>query len=485
MSELAYMTIAEASRLIRARKLSPVELTEALLARIAAIDGTYHAYIAVTPDLARPQAKAAEAEIMRGAWRGPLHGAPYAAKDIFDVAGMATTCHSKLRMNHRAASDAAAVARLAEAGAVLLGKLALHEFAIGGPTLDLPWPAARNPWDLDLHPGGSSSGSGVAVATGMAPSALGTDTGGSVRNPATCCGVVGMKPTYGTVSRAGVFPLAFSLDHVGPLARTVEDNALLLQAMAGHDAADPASARRAPADFLAGIGRGVKGLKIGVIEHFYAEDMIAAPEQSTAIAAAIEVLRRLGAEIRPVRLSSLQRYAECGRTILMCEAYAIHERDLKERPQDYAAITRGKIMPGAFIAAADYVKAQQLRRVLCAEFADAMRGLDAAMTLSNLDMPCRIDDAETIAKTYERQIRMPFNVTGTPAIAVPTGFTTAGLPTAMQIVGRAFEEPMVYRVAHAYCEATGFCNHHPPASLTRREAASLKASEALQGQSGE
>jgi aspartyl-tRNA(Asn)/glutamyl-tRNA(Gln) amidotransferase subunit A len=470
MSDLPYLTIAEASRLIRARKLSPVEFVQALLARITSIDPTYHAFIAVMEDAALAEAKTAKAEVMRGNWRGPMHGVPYAAKDSFDVAGMATTCHSKLRIDHRATSDASAIMRLRDAGAVLLGKLALHEFATGGPTLELPWPAARNPWNLDLHPGGSSSGSAVAVAIGMAPGALGTDTGGSVRNPATCCGVVGMKPTYGTVSRAGVFPLAFSLDHVGPLTRTVEDNAILLQAMAGHDVADPASARRAPTDFLAGIGRGVKGLKIGVIEHFYAKDTIAASEQSVAIAEAIDVLRRLDAEIRQVRLSPLQRYTECGRTILMCEAYAIHERDLEERPQDYAAITRSKLLPGAFIAAADYVKAQQLRRALCAEFADAMRGLDAVVTLSSLDMPCRIDDAETIAKTYERQVRMPFNVTGAPAVAVPTGFTAAGLPTAMQIVGRAFDEPMVYQVAHAYCEGTGFCDRHPPVNVVRHEA---------------
>jgi aspartyl-tRNA(Asn)/glutamyl-tRNA(Gln) amidotransferase subunit A len=331
-------------------------------------------------------------------------------------------------------------------------------------------PAARNPWNLDLHPGGSSSGSAVAVAIGMAPGALGTDTGGSVRNPATCCGVVGMKPTYGTVSRAGVFPLAFSLDHVGPLTRTVEDNAILLQAMAGHDTADPASARRPPADFAAEIDAGVKGLKIGLIAHFYTEDMIAASEQAAAIAHAADALRRLGAEVRPIRLSPLQRWTECGRTIQMCESYAVHERDLRERPQDYAEITRRKLLPGAFIPAADYIKAQQLRTVLCAEFAQAMRGLDAAITLSSLDMPCRIDDADTIAKTYERQCRMPFNVTGTPAIAVPTGFTSAGMPTAMQIVSRAFAEPRVYRVAHAYCEATGFCDRHPPAKLAKRAA---------------
>ncbi|HMA73653.1 MAG TPA: amidase [Xanthobacteraceae bacterium] len=469
MSDLAYLTIAEAARLIRARKLSPVEFTHALLARIAATDSIYHAYIAVTEDLAIAQARAAEAEIMRGDWRGPMHGVPYATKDIFDIAGMATTCHSKLRMHHRAVADAAAIVKLREAGAVLLGKLSLHEFATGGPTLELPWLAARNPWNLDLHPGGSSSGSGVAVAIGTAPGALGTDTGGSVRNPATCCGVIGMKPTYGIASRAGVFPLAFSLDHVGLLTRTVEDNAIMLQAIAGHDPADPASARRSPADFTGEINAGVKGLRIGVIAHFYDEDMVAAPEQSAAIAAAADVLRRLGAEVNPIRLSSLQRYTECGRTIHLAEAFAIHERDLQQRPQDYAEITRRKLLPGAFIPAVDYIKAQQLRTALCAEFAAAMRDFDAAITLSSLDMPCRIDDAETIAKTYERQCRMPFNVTGTPAIAVPTGFTAAGLPTAMQIVGRAFAEPMVYRVAQAYCEATGWCERHPPVRAAKRE----------------
>src|SRR6516165_491615 len=345
MSDLAFLTIAEAARLIRARKLSPVEFTRAQLARIAATDSTYHAYIAVTEDLAVSQARVAEAEIMRGEWRGPMHGVPYAAKDIFDVAGMATTCHSKLRIHHRAAADATAIVKLREAGAVLLGKLALHEFATGGPTLELPWPAARNPWNLDLHPGGSSSGSAVAVAIGTSPGALGTDTGGSVRNPATCCGVIGMKPTYGLVSRAGVFPLAFSLDHVGPLTRTVEDNAIMLQAIAGHEPADPASAQRRPADFTGEINAGVEGLRLEVIAHFYTEDLIGAPEQVTAIAAAADVLRRLGAQVRPVRLSSLARFTDCGRTILFSEAYAVHQRDLEQRPEDYSEATRASCCP--------------------------------------------------------------------------------------------------------------------------------------------
>jgi aspartyl-tRNA(Asn)/glutamyl-tRNA(Gln) amidotransferase subunit A len=470
MTDLAYMKIAEASRLIRARKLSPVELTDALLDRIAALDGVYHAYIAVTADAARAEAKAAEAEIAGGTWRGPIHGIPYAAKDIFDVAGMATTCHSKLRMDHRAVLDATAITRLRAAGAILLGKLALHEFATGGPTRELPWPAALNPWNLDLHPGGSSSGSAVAVAAGLAPGTLGTDTGGSVRNPATCCGIIGMKPTYGLVSRAGVFPLSFSLDHVGPLTRTVEDNAILLGAIAGHDAADPASADRTPPDGLDGLRAGVKGLRIGIIAHFYTEDMVGSPEQVAAIAEAADVLRRLGAEVRPVRLSSLQRYADCGRTIHIAESYAVHERDLQQRPDGYAAITRSKLLPGAFIPASVYVKAQQYRRLLCGEFAALMKDYDAVITLSSLDLPCRIDDPETIAKTYERQCRIPFNVTGTPAISVPTGFTAAGLPLAMQIAGAAFAEPMVYRIAHAYCETTGFADRRPAVARTTTEA---------------
>ena len=462
MTEISALSIAQAAQLIRTRELSPVEFTEGLLTRIAALDPVYHAFIAVTADIARAEAAAAEAEIGRGHWRGPLHGMPYALKDIFDVAGLPTTCHSKLRIGHRASADAAVVRRLRDAGAVLLGKLSLHEFANGGPTLELPWPAARNPWNIDHHPGGSSSGCGTAIATGMAPATLGTDTGGSVRNPATSCGVIGMKPTYGAISRVGAFPLAFSLDHVGPITRTVEDNAILFQAIAGHDPADPGSARRTHADCLSGIRQGVKGVKIGVIAHFYEEDMAADPELVAGIESAIALMKELGAEVRPVRLSPLASWMDCGRIIHYAEAYAIHERDLQERPEDYASITRRRMLQGAFIAASDYVKAQQLRTVLCEEYRAALREVDALITLSSFDLPCRIADDEAIARTYERQCRMPFNVAGAPAISVPTGFAKEGLPLAMQITGRAFDEAMVYRVAHAYCEAAGWCEHRPP-----------------------
>jgi aspartyl-tRNA(Asn)/glutamyl-tRNA(Gln) amidotransferase subunit A len=465
VSDLAYLSLAEASRLIRSRALSPVEYTQALLDRISAIDPAYNAFLLVMPESALAEAKTAEREIGAGRWRGPLHGVPYAVKDIFDVAGLPTTCHSKIRANHRAAADAFVIRRLREAGAVLLGKTALHEFATGGPAFDLPWPPARNPWNRDLHPGGSSSGSGSALAAGMAPMALGTDTGGSVRNPATCCGIIGMKPTYGRVSRSGVFPLAFSLDHVGPMTRSVEDNAILLQAIAGHDPDDPTSVAEPVPDFSVNLHGGLRGLRIGLIEHFYTEDAKADAEQVKGVEAAIDVLRRLGADIRSVRVSPLDSWFDCNRTIHQAEAYAIHEKDLQERPQDYAALTRKKMLPGAFISSTKYIRAQQLRTALCREMADAMRDLDAVITLSSLELPPRIEDADAVARTYDRQCRVVFNVTGTPAISVPTGFSAAGIPLAMQIAGHALDEANVYRVAQAYCEATGFADRRPPIML--------------------
>ena len=457
MTDLAYLSVAEGAQLLRAKKLSPVEWTKALLDRIAAIDEHYNAFLVVTADKALAQAKAAEAEIARGQWRGPMHGVPYASKDIFDIAGMATTCHSKIRKDHRAASDAFVVKKLRDAGAVLLGKVALHEFATGGPAFDLPWPPARNPWNRDLHPGGSSSGSGAALAAGMAPAALGTDTGGSVRNPATCCGIIGMKPTYGAVSLSGVFPLTHSLDHVGPMTRTVEDNAILFHAIAGHDPDDPTTTNRATPDCLKDLQAGLKGVRIGVIEHFYKEDAEADPDQVRAIEQAVATLQKLGAQVKTIRLSPLPLWTDCNRTIHQAEAYAIHEKDVQERPEDFSALTRNRLLPGAFVSSAKYIRAQQLRGALCREFADAMRDLDAVVTLSSLLLPCRIDDLEAIARTYDQQARLVFNVSGTPAISVPTGQTAEGVPLAMQIAACSFDEPMVYRVAQAYCEAAGTC----------------------------
>jgi aspartyl-tRNA(Asn)/glutamyl-tRNA(Gln) amidotransferase subunit A len=477
MTDLAWLPLAEGAALLRAKKLSPVEWTRALLARIAEVDPAYNAFLTVTADLALAQARAAEAEIAKGEWRGPMHGVPYAAKDIFDIEGMATTCHSKIRKDHRAASDAFVVKRLREAGAILLGKLALHEFATGWPAHDLPWPPARNPWNRDHHPGGSSSGSGAALGLGLAPAALGTDTGGSVRNPATCCGIVGLKPTYGAVSLSGVFPLTYSLDHVGPMTRNVEDNAIFFHAIAGHDPSDPTSTPREAGDCMADLKRGLKGLRIGVIEHFYTKDAEADPEQVRGIERALGVLRQLGAEVKPIQLSPLPLWTDCNRTVHTSEAYSIHERDLQARPEDFSALTRNRILPGGFVPASKYIKAQQLRAALCREFAEAMRGLDAVVTLSSMTLPCRIDDPAAIARTYDQQARLVFNVTGTAAISVPTGRSASGLPLAMQIAARSFEEPMVYRIAQAYCEAAGTCIGSDPKTQPQLVSATRTAAE--------
>jgi len=477
MTDLAYLSVAEGAALVRAKELSPVEWTRALLDRIAAVDASYNAFLVVTADEALAQARTAEAEIAKGQWRGPMHGVPYAAKDILDVAGMTTTCHSKLRKDHRSKADAFVIGKLREAGAVLLGKVALHEFATGGPAFDLPWPPARNPWNRDLHPGGSSSGSGAALAAGLAPAALGTDTGGSVRNPATCCGIVGLKPTYGAVSLGGVFPLTYSLDHVGPMTRTVEDNAILFHAIAGHDASDLTSAARTTPDCMTDLKAGLKGLRIGLVEHFYTKDAAADPNQVRAIEQAVAVLQRLGASVKTVQLSPLSLWTDCNRTIHQAESYAIHERDVQERPEDYADLTRKRLLPGAFVTASKYIRAQQLRAVLCREFTEAMRDLDAVVTLSSLLLPCRIDDPAAIAKTYDQQCRLVFNVTGTPAISVPTGRTADGVPLAMQIAGRAFSEPTVYRVAQAYCEAAGTCIGADPKTQPKLAAAARSAAE--------
>ncbi len=465
-SDLAYLGIAEASDLIRSKMLSPVEYTQAQLTRIDQFDERLHAFIRTTPKRAMDAARAAETEIMAGRWRGPLHGVPFALKDIIDVADLPTTAHSKILIDNVAKEDSAVAARLTAAGGVLLGKLATHEFAIGGPSFDLPWPPAVNPWGSNHFPGGSSSGSGVALAAGYVPAALGTDTGGSIRNPASLCAITGLKPTYGLVSRRGVFPLSYSLDHVGPMTRTVADNALMLQILAGHDAADPASADVGIPDYSAGLGQGVKGLRIAHVRHLYDGDETAHPAMIKAIDAAARLLREMGAAVEEIRLPSFADYATCCRLIIRCEAYAIHRHWMQERPGDYGEICRWRMLDGAAVPAADYIDALRLRARLIGQTLDAMKGFDAALTASSLDPPMRIDDANAVQKAYPRQVRQPFNVTGQPAIAIPAGFTQDAdghdLPLSIQIIGHPFQEAMVYRVAHAYEQATRWYERHPP-----------------------
>ena len=461
MTDFAWLTLAEAADLLRGKKLSPVEYTKALIARIERHDGRLNAFLRFTPELALEDAKRAEAEITRGAWRGPLHGVPYGLKDIIDYTGLPTTAHSKILKDNVAAADAHVAAKLKAAGGIFMGKLSTHEFAIGGPSFDLPWPPARNPWNRDHFCGGSSSGAGAATAAGFLPVAIGTDTGGSVRNPASMCGVVGMKPTYGVVSRRGVIALSYSLDHIGPLTRTVRDNALMLDLMAGHDPLDPGSVPRSAGGYAAGLDRGVKGLKIGVIRHFYQRDMKADAEMTAGIEAAAAKLSDLGAEVREIQTAPLGEYLACNCTILTSEAFAMHEKWMRERPQDYGALARERIMAGAFVRAADYVNATRLRRKMADAFHASLAEIDVVVTASSMDPPCRIDDPQAVELTYGRQARAVFNITGSPALSVPAGFSSAGLPLSIQIVGKPFSEALIYRVAHAYEQATRWYERHP------------------------
>jgi len=456
------MTAVEASRAFATKKLSPVELMTALLARIDALDPKLHAFIRLDAEAAMAAAKSAEQEIAAGRIRGPLHGVPVGIKDIINVAGLPTTCHSKILLDNIAESDSVVVGKLRQAGAIMMGKLSTHEFAIGGPSHDLPFPAARNPWNPDHHPGGSSSGSGAGVCGGLFPVALGTDTGGSVRNPASACGIVGLKPTYGLVSRRGVFPLSFTLDHIGPLTRTVADNALMLDTIAGHDPEDPGSSATQSRYFGRMLDRGVRGLRIGFIRHFHERDMPAHPEVTAALEDVARVLQAEGAEVQTVEIPSLNEFSNINRVILCSEAWSIHAPWLRTRPGDYGQLSRRRLMPGAFMNAGDYVGAQRRRLELIAAVEDKLRDFDILMCASSMDPASNILDAAETARTYPRQARTPFNVTGHPALAMMSGLASTGLPTSVQFVGRYFDDATVFRVAAAYERATHWAAKKPP-----------------------
>ncbi len=462
MSELHWLTAAEAARAIAAGKLSPVALMTALLERIGRLDPKLNVFIRLDAEAAMEAARAAEAEIAAGRLRGPLHGVPVGIKDIIDVAGLPTTCHSRILIDNIAASDAVCVARLRGAGAIVLGKLSTHEFAIGGPSFDLPWPPARNPWNPDHHPGGSSSGSGAGVAAGLFPLALGSDTGGSVRNPASACGIVGLKPTYGLVSRRGVFPLSFTLDHVGPLTRTVADNALMLEVIAGHDPLDPGSAAAPAGHYASRLEHGARGLRIGFIRHFHETDLPAEAEMAAALENVAHTLQGLGSEIRDIHLPTLGEFAAVNRVILQSEAWAVHGPWLRERPGDYGRLARRRLMPGAFLSAGDYVQAARRRREMIAAVEDTLRTVDVLLCASAMDPPSRIADAAATERTYPRQARTPFNVTGHPALAMMAGLSRGGLPLSVQFVGRYFEEATLFQIARAWERAAGTNEKHPP-----------------------
>ena len=457
----AIPTIAEAAKQIAAKELSPVELTKACLDRVRALDNRLHAFYHVTEERALAEARAAEALIMARGPSGPLHGIPIGLKDIVDTKGIPTTCGSKLLRDNIPEEDATCAARLAAAGTVLVGKLTTHEFADGGPSFDLPAPPARNPWNPDHFTAGSSSGTGAAVAAGMILCGIGTDTGGSIRGPAALCGIAGLKPTYGLVSRAGVAPAAFSLDHIGPMAWTAEDCAIMLQALAGHDPRDPASANRPVPDYRAALGSGIKGMRIGIIHHFHEIDNKVGEGTQRGITEAIAAFRDLGAEIREVQLSPLQDWAACGSLISITERAAAYEEWARTRLPDFGRRMRNRLMLGAFVSGVDYLQAVRRRRELRAELRAAMEDLDLVLTAVFPNEAARIDDVPLWDSFGPASFMMPFNVAGYPAMSVCSGFGAGGLPVAIQLVGKPFQEATVLRAADAFEKATPHRDRRP------------------------
>ena len=454
-------TIAQAAKLIAAKQLSPVELTQACLQRMHALDGTLHAFVLPTEERALADAKAAEAAIMRHGPLGPLHGIPIGLKDIVDTAGIPTTCQSKLLQDNIPDTDATCAAKLAAAGTVLMGKLTTHEFADGGPSFDLPKPPAVNPWNVEHFTAGSSSGTGAAVAAGMILCGIGTDTGGSIRGPAALCGIAGIKPTYGLVSRAGVAPAAFSLDHIGPMAWNAEDCAIMLQTLAGHDPRDPASASQPIPDYRALIGSALTGVKIGLIRHFHETDFAVSAATQAGIDNAVRVFRDLGAEVRDVTLSPLQDWHACGSLISMTERAAAYEEWARTRLDEFGERVQRRLMLGALVSGVDYVQAVRRRRELRAELQMAMAGLDVVLTAGAPGEAPKLDGVARWDVFASPSFTIPFNVAGYPAIAVCSGFGPAGLPVSLQIVGKPFREDRVFQVADAFEKATDFRARRP------------------------
>ena len=459
--QLAYLPLADVATALAKKELSPVEVTQASLDRISTLDGKLHSYYTVFSEQALTAAKAAEAEIRSGSYRGPMHGIPIAIKDIYECGP--TTGGSKVRKDYVAQQDCTSVKKLKQAGGIVLGKLATYEFALGLPTLASHFPPARNPWDTDIDPGGSSSGSGAAVAAGLCYGAMGSDTGGSIRWPAFCCGIVGMKATYGRVSRAGVFPLSWNLDHTGPMTRTVKDCALMLQACAGHDPLDPASAKEPVPDFSAKLGRDIKGMRLGIPRKLFAENC--GKEILDSFQAAAAQLTKLGAEIMDVDSVSFEEMWAVIWPIICSDAAAYHLEDMKKRPGDYHPDMRFSLAAGTLVSATGYLQAQRARDVIRRRMLKQLESVDLFLMPTTGFMPGKIR-AETPKGSFltssEFTIYTPLcNLTGFPTLALPCGFSAAGLPIGFQLAGKPFDEATVFQAGYAYEQSMPWHQRHP------------------------
>jgi aspartyl-tRNA(Asn)/glutamyl-tRNA(Gln) amidotransferase subunit A len=465
-SELCYLSLRSLGTLIQRQELSPVEAAEAVVDRVDKFDRHLNSYITLLRDQALAQARAAEQEIHDGHYRGPLHGIPIAVKDLYYTKGIRTTAGSNILSDFIPTYDATVMARLLDAGAILIGKLNMHEFARGATNTSSLIGACCNPWDTMRVPGGSSGGSGAALAAGFCFGSLGSDTGGSIRIPAACCGIVGLKPTYGRVSRHGVFPLSWSLDHVGPMTRTVADAALMLQVIAGHDRHDRTTRTAVVPDYAASLTGDIDGACLGIPQEFYFEQLDA--EVGDSVRTAIQTLERAGARVEEVSLPLSKFAAAAGRIISLTEAAEIHETFLRTRRADYSPDVRDGFLVGQLILGKHYMKAQRLRSLIRQEMAAALRRVDALVT-PTVPIPAPRIGQTTVETGRERietiwalsRLTRPANLTGFPAISVPCGFSQGGLPIGLQLIGRPFAEATILQIAHAYEQETSWHQRRP------------------------
>ena len=461
-TQLCFLTIREAADLIQRGEISPVELTRAFLDRIDSIDDDIRAFINILPESALIEARSAEAAVLRGGYRGPLHGIPIGLKDLYATKGVLTTANSRVLKNWVPEEDATATARLRSAGAVLLGKLNMSEFAIGGPDPSSLNPPARNPWNLNRMTGGSSTGAAAAIAARLAMGTLGSDTGGSIRSPASLCGVVGLKPTYGRVSRHGVVPLAWTLDHCGPLTATVEDAAIMLQAIAGQDPNDPTSSPAPVPDLSRTLSEDIRGLTIGIpSNYFFDADQPVDTESMDIVKATFAVLEKLGAKFQEITIPGIEYARPAYTAIMLSEAFAYHQRNLTTRPQDFGDYIRDRFRIGGLFSSADYIQAQRVRQRLTEEMSSVLRNVDVLVTPTSPRPAGTFESFDPFAAANGPSYTSPFNLTGLPALSVPCGFTTQGLPVGLQIVGKPFDEATVLRVGYAYQQAARWFEHTP------------------------
>jgi aspartyl-tRNA(Asn)/glutamyl-tRNA(Gln) amidotransferase subunit A len=465
-SELCYLSLRSLGTLMQRQELSPVEATETVLDRVEKFDRQLNSFVTLLRDQAMAQARAAEREIQDGHYRGPLHGVPVAVKDLYYTKGIRTTAGSKILSDFIPTYDATVVAKLQDAGAILIGKLNMHEFARGATNSSSLIGGCYNPWDTLRVTGGSSGGSGAALAAGLCYGALGSDTGGSIRIPAAFCGVVGLKPTYGRVSRHGVFPLSWSLDHVGPMTRTVADAALMLQVIAGHDRHDLTTRTAIVPDYMASLTGDIEGARLGIPQEFYFEQLDA--EVGDSVRAAVQTLERAGARVEEVSLPLSKYAAAAGRIISLTESAEIHEKFLRTRLADYSPDVRAGFLVGQLVLGKHYMKAQRLRSLIRQEMAAVLRRVDALVTPTVPIAAPRIGQT-TVEIGPERMETMwalsrltrPANLTGFPAISVPCGFTQGGLPIGLQLTGRPFAEATLLQIAHAYEQETTWHQRRP------------------------